>query len=83
MFLIIIDQFQSYLSSKILERLFCNRLENYIEKNKILNDSQNGFRNHRSTAMAILDLIEFVTTALDKKKHVMGIFIDLKKRSIQ
>ena len=65
--------------SKILERLFCNRLENYIEKNKILNDSQYGFRNHRSTAMAIIDLIEYVTTALDKKKHVMGIFIDLKK----
>ena len=50
--------------SKILERLFCNRLENYIEKNKILNDSQYGFRNHRSTAMAIIDLIEYVTTAL-------------------
>ena len=65
--------------SKILERLFCNRLENYIEKNKILNDSQYGFRNHGSTAMAIIDLIEYVTTALDKKKHVMGIFIDLKK----
>ena len=65
--------------SKILERLFCNRLENYIEKNKILNDSQYGFRNHRSTPMAIIDLIEYVTTALDKKKHVMGIFIDLKK----
>ena len=26
--------------SKTLERLFCIRLENYIEKNKILNDSQ-------------------------------------------
>ena len=44
-----------------------------------MNDSQYGFRNHRSTAMAIIDLIEYVTTALDKKKHVMGIFIDLKK----
>ena len=29
--------------------------------------------------MAIIDFIEYVTTALDKKKHVMGIFIDLKK----
>ena len=29
--------------------------------------------------MAIIDLIEYVTTALDEKKHVMGIFIDLKK----
>ena len=69
--------------SKILERLFCNRLENYIEKNEILNDSQYGFRNHRSTAIAIIDLIEYVTTTLDKKKHVMGIFIDLKKHLIQ
>ena len=44
-----------------------------------MNDSQYRFRNHRSTAMAIIDLIEYVTTTLDKKKHVMGIFIDLKK----
>ena len=29
--------------------------------------------------MALINLIEYVTTALDKKKHVMGIFIDLKK----
>ena len=52
-------------------------------KNKILNYSQYGFRNHRSTAMAIIYLIEYVTTALDKKKHIIGFFIDLKKRSIQ
>ena len=29
--------------------------------------------------MAVMDLVEYVTSALDKNKHVLGIFIDLKK----
>ena len=44
-----------------------------------MNESQYVYRNHSSTSMAIIDLIEHVTTALDEKRHVMGIFIDLKK----
>ena len=31
-------------------------------------DSQYGFRNHRSTVMTMIDLIEYVTTTLYKKK---------------
>ena len=35
-------------------------------------------RNYRSTAMAIIDLTEYRTTALNKRKHVMLNFINLK-----
>ena len=65
--------------SKILEKIFNNRLDSFLEKNCIINDSQYGFRNSRSTAMAIMDLLENITDGLDNKKYVMGIFIDLKK----
>ena len=33
----------------------------------------------KSTVMAVMDLVEYVASALDKKKQVLGIFIDLKK----
>ena len=65
--------------SKILEKIFNNRLDSFIEKNCILNECQYGFRNSRSTYMALMDLIENICESIDKKKYVMGIFIDLKK----
>ena len=65
--------------SKILEKLFNNRLDSFIEKNCILSECQYGFRNSRSTYMALMDLIENICESIDKKKYVMGIFIDLKK----
>ena len=65
--------------SKILEKLFNNRLDSFIDKNCILSECQYGFRNSRSTYMALMDLVENICELIDKKKYVMGIFIDLKK----
>ena len=65
--------------SKILEKLFNNRLDNFVEKYNLLNESQYGFRNNRSTSLALLELIEDITTSLDNKKSTIGVFIDLKK----
>lgn len=65
--------------SKLLERLYYNRLNNFIEKNNIISDSQYGFRNKRSTSQALMDLIEQITDNIDNKKATIGIFIDLKK----
>lgn len=44
--------------SKILEKLFDERLENFIVKYNLLSESQFGFRSGRSTSIALLDLIE-------------------------
>ena len=65
--------------SKILEKLFNNRLDNFLEKDELLVDGQYGFRNARSTSMAITQLIEELTNANDEKKYTVGVFIDLKK----
>lgn len=65
--------------SKLLEKLFNSRLENYLEKNNILIDGQYGFRSNRSTSMALLELVEHITTAIDNKEIMVGVFIDLKK----
>ena len=65
--------------SKILEKLFNNRMEKFIEKYHLMHDSQYGFRTNTSTSMAILEFLEEVTSSLDKKKTTIGVFIDLKK----
>lgn len=65
--------------SKILEKVFSKRLEKFIDKCGILNESQYGFREKRSTSMAILEAVEEIINSLDKKKITVGIFIDLKK----
>ena len=54
--------------SKILEKLFNNRLDTFLEKNEILVDGQYGFRKARSTSMAITHLIEELTNANEEKK---------------
>ena len=59
--------------SKILEKLFSKRLDKYIDKFSLLNDSQYGFRSGKSTALALMEL------TMDEKMYTLGVFIDLKK----
>ena len=65
--------------SKILEKLVCKRLMNFIEKHKILTESQFGFRKNRSTELAIMELTEKISRAIDKGEYTIGIFLDLSK----
>lgn len=64
--------------SKILEMGFAHRLEHFIEENN-LSDHQFEFRENRSTLMAVMQIVEEIATAIDKKKYTVGVFIDLKK----
>ena len=80
------DNFTNYIPvsllpqfSKILKKLFETRLDKFLEKNHLLTDNQYGFRNNRSTNLAILDFIEQFNKLIDIKKIVIGLFIDLKK----
>lgn len=65
--------------SKILEKLFVHRLDNFIEKHNILCDQQYGFRGNLSTSMAVINLTEQISSALDNKEFTVGVFIDLRK----
>ena len=65
--------------SKILEKIFSARLDSFIDKHNLLIDGQYGFRSGRSTTMALMELVEGVTSSMDNNKYALGIFIDLKK----
>ena len=65
--------------SKILEKLFVKRLDSFIEKHNLLSNHQYGFRGNRSTSMAVMELVEEVSTAIENGDYTVGVFIDLKK----
>ena len=57
--------------SKIIEKLFNVRLDNFIDRHSILSNSQYGFSTNMSTSLALLELTEEITSALDKKKVLL------------
>ena len=65
--------------SKILERLYNNKMDKFLKKYDILSPSQYGFRSNMSTTHALLELVEEITSSLDNNKYAIGVFIDLKK----
>lgn len=65
--------------SKVLEKLFEQKLDVFLETNKLLSESQYGFRQNRPTDTALMNITEDITTATDKSKFTIGVFIDFKK----
>lgn len=65
--------------SKILEKIINIRLMKYLEENRLLSDSQFGFRPKKSTSQAVHKLTNYISTNLDNGMHTIGIFLDLAK----
>ena len=65
--------------SNILERVMNNRHLTFLNAFKILSDNQYGFRKHQSTACALACLYDKISSAIENREHIVGIFIDLSK----
>ena len=65
--------------SKILERLMYKRLLTFINKNGILYSYQFGFRSEHSPELALLFLVDKVSTALENGDFVLGLLLDFSK----
>jgi ribonuclease HI len=68
----------SSILCKILERLVTNRLSWYLETNKLLNESQCGFRKNRSTTDQLVRLHDAINKALATGGYLVGVFLDFK-----
>ena len=65
--------------SKILEKLFCERLVTFLHTNNTLSHGQYGFRRNLSTSYALIELNELITDSIDQGNYSIGLFVDLRK----
>ena len=65
--------------SKIFERVMYKRLITFVEHYEILYCYQFGFRKNHSTSMALIHLVNKITSAIDCKEITAGVFLDLSK----
>ena len=56
-----------------------NRLIQFIEHNKLLNNAQYGFRTGHSTTQAVLDIVNTIHNSMDNRLFSCAVFIDLLK----
>lgn len=64
---------------KMLETLIRDKLVNHLEKNKLIRDTQHGFRNKRSCLTNLLDFLYDVFSCYDESKAVDVIYLDFQK----
>ncbi len=65
--------------SKLLEKLYYNRLISFINANNILHEGQFGFRKHKSTTLAMANVLSSIINKIDSNKKVVFALLDLKK----
>ena len=65
--------------SKFLERIIYNRILLHLNNFNILYDNRYGFKRNHSTSLALVDLYDKISLALDRKEFAAGVFIDLSK----
>ena len=71
----------SVLSSfaKLIEKIVCYQLINYLDNNDLLYKHQYGFRGKHGTSHPLIHFTKNVHEALNNNKFNLSIFIDLKK----
>ena len=64
---------------KVLERMINARLIWYLEKYRILDRSQCGFKKYRSTTYHLVSLERYLWDAFAQRQQAVGLFFDLEK----
>ena len=64
---------------EIIEKLVYKRVQSFLGKHNVLYKYQYGFRTNFSLTHALLNVLNYIHTALDEGQYVFGIYIDVKK----
>lgn len=65
--------------SKVFEKVFNEKITNYLENNLIITKDQHGYRKNRSTITAIAGLVQRISEAFDNREYAQVLFCDLSK----
>ena len=63
--------------SKILERVICDQLTKYLNENELHHYYQSAYRAHHSVETALVKVQNDIVKAIDQKKHVVLVLLDL------
>jgi hypothetical protein len=67
------------LLSKVLEKVVCGQLTNYLEANKLLPDTQSGFCSKHGTATALAKVTDDIITSSDKGQATILVLLDFSR----
>lgn len=65
--------------NKIIEKFFANKINEFLNKFKLLTDNQYGYQKNKGTTNLLVEINEIIASALNDGKYVGAIFIDLQK----
>ncbi|MFN9982436.1 MAG: reverse transcriptase domain-containing protein, partial [bacterium] len=65
--------------SKVLEKIVAEKLIEHLLSNDLLYLHQYGFLPHRSSEQNLLQIVNYISTALNENMYCIGVFLDLKK----
>ena len=65
--------------SKILEKIVSLKLVNHLEINKLISPKQFGFQRNKNTQQNLLNVVNFISKAINEEQFCIGIFLDLRK----
>ncbi len=65
--------------SKIIEWIFKNKIDKFLQKNKLLDNNQLGFKNKVGADTALIEFVTELANEVDKGKIVVAIFFDIAK----
>ena len=65
--------------SKFFEKIMFNRLVAFLNKQNVFYEHQYGFTPSYSTTLAMIHLVEQISSSIDNKEICAGIFLDLSK----
>ena len=63
--------------SKILEKVVCTQLTKYLDANQLHHPFQSAYRTRHSVETALIKVQSDIASALDSKKHVVLVMLDL------
>ena len=64
---------------KLFEKFIYTRLITFLNRHKVLHESQRGFKSKFSTCTALIELTDTLTMALDNKQYALSVFINVSK----
>jgi len=65
--------------SKVLEKIVAEKLTNHLLTNNLLYQHQYGFLPKRSTEQNLIQIVNYISEAINNNMYCVGVFLDLKK----